>query len=255
VFVLWLFAPALALADDCLAKCPTRKGPFGQPEVDRNCALTCLQQEERPPAAKPAGAVSDAPRLRFIGSWPDKDKQALIENLLAANPDRQFKAWAAANVAFEYRRTSGISWRAGARPGHITIYDVFWQSQRPEQESILAFELAKVLWFERINPGPREARTAREIEFEQIYRRYQKPISAMRFAAWRGADLGDLTDQDTQSWFSYAARVAMFNLPAPARAPRPYSDADWNTVRKEWDAARAKVREYLASLLVPGAGR
>jgi hypothetical protein len=156
-----------------------------------------------------------------------------------------------ANVVFAYQPSSGLSWRAGVRPGRLTIYDSFWQLQRPAQESILAFELAKALWFERINPGPRETRTGREIEFEGVYRRHQQAIEAMRFAAWRGADLGDLTDRDMQSWFSYAHRTVVFNLEPPVSRPGAYSAEEWSRVRRDWNAARLEVRAFADSLFKP----
>lgn len=252
LFIVGLVLPAIVLADDCLSRCPRKKGPFGQAEIDRNCALKCLQDEEQAPPAKDGGTTEPA-RLRFAGTWPEPDRQALMQSLVDEIPDRTFRAWVTTNVIFAYEPSSAISWRAGVRPGRLTIYDPFWQLQRPAQESILVFELAKALWFARINPGPREARTAREIEFEGIYRRHQKAIEAMRLAAWRGAHLDDLTDRDMQSWFSYAYRTAIFNLEPPVRRPDRYSAEEWNQVRLDWNVARQKVSEYSGSLFKPGA--
>lgn len=238
IFILACLAAGTARAEDCLSRCPKHRGAFGQLETDRNCALRCLHEEDQ---AQPT-------RARFVGAWPAADKQAVIQSLVDAIPDRVFKAWVIGNVVFAYEPSGGLSWRAGVRPGRLTIYDSFWRLQRPAQESILAFELAKALWFERINPGPREARTAREVEFEGIYRRHRRAIEAMRLATWRGAHLGDLTDRDMQSWFSYAHRTAIFNLDPPPSRPASYSAEEWTLVRRDWNAARQVVREYASSL-------
>lgn len=253
VFIFSFLEPHIARAEDCLSACPKRKGTFGQQEIDRDCALKCLQDEDKASPSKSGGGTTEPTRLRFAGTWPGPARQAVVQGLVDAIPDRVFKAWVTANVVFAYESSSGLSWRAGVRPGRLTLYDSFWQLQRPAQESILSFELAKALWFERINPGPRETRTPRELEFEAVYRRHQQAIEAMRLATWRGAHLGDLTDRDMQSWFSYAHRTVIFKLEPPATRPAAYSPEEWTVVRQDWNAARQKVREYTNSLFEPTA--
>ena len=240
-----------AAGDDCLSSCPTRKGPFGQPEVDRNCVLRCLQAEEQAPGTEPRPdfSVGAQPSLRFGGNSFQSDRQALLKSLVNSIPDRSFRTWVPANVVFERGAVGENPWRAGVRPGRLTIYDSFWQLKRPAQESLLAFELAKALWFDRVNPGPREARPPREVEFEAIYRRHQDTLEAMRFAAWHNEDLSELTDRDTQSWFAYACRAAMFDLPAPSQPPRAYSPAEWEAIRRDWQPAKLELRRYMSSLL------
>jgi len=229
--------PAAALAD-CLSSCPTRKGAFGSPEVDRACALKCLQEDDAAPPPKAQPAAKPKPRAPKTWEEQRRDLQAMIE----AIPDARFRAWVNANVQIVHGDVGAGPFVLGVTPGKLTVYDSFWDKDftAQDRQNVLLFELAKLLWFARVNPGPREVKTAREREFEdKVYWPHQATIEAMRFE-WRGQDLGFLTDRDMQSWFSYALRALIYKMPPPASPPQ---------VRADWPAALAEVRAFYAALL------
>jgi hypothetical protein len=195
------------------------------------------------------------PSLRLSDAWNADDRFRLergpLERLVERIPDQAFKRWIRRSVTFD-RVSRPRSPRAGVRPGMLIIYDSFWEQTAAGQMNVLTFELAKALWFERINPGPRESRPAREIEFEALFRAHQRTIEAMKFASWGGENLGHLSDQDLQSWFAYACRVAVFDLAPPVPAPGAYSREQWRQIERDWRTTRAAVREFVTKIL-PGA--
>jgi len=240
ILALGVGLPAAALAD-CLSSCPTRKGAFGSPEVDRACALKCLQEDDAAPPPKAQPAAKPKPRA---AEWP-ADWQQQIRRMIGKVPDPAFRDWAAANVELVRRDLGEGSWTLGVVPGKLIVYKSFWDPQLDEddRQNVLVFELAKLLWFARVNAGPREVKTAREREFEAIYWRHPAAIEATRLAAWGEGErrsLGYLTDRDMQSWFSYALRAVIYRLAPP---PGPAS------VRADWQAALAEVRAFYAALL------
>jgi len=250
---------AAALADDdCLLHCPTRPGPFGQPERDRDCVLRCLQSEGLPQSPPPSqGRIDSKPApastLRFSAAWNAtaafQKQRLVVEQLVNAIPDEVFKAWVSRHVVFDRVSRGPTDWRAGIRPGVLVLYDPFGDLNPNAQVSVLTFELGKALWFARINPGAREERPPLVLEFEALFRRHQSSIQAMQFASWHGENLGDLTDRDLQSSFAYACRAALFNLEPPSPAPAGYSPEDWKRIVRDWRGAQADVKRYLAKVL------
>jgi hypothetical protein len=239
IFLLALGLVRAASDDDCIFHCPTRPGAFGSPEPDKECVLRCLRDQPTPPRQRIQIPPVSVP-VRFTAAWSGnralEEQRRALADLLDRIPDQRFRLWAKRSVSFD-RVSQGQSPRAGVRPGMLIIYDTFWEQSPASQMNTLVFELGKALWFERVNPGPREARPPREIEFENLYREHQPAIEEMKFAAWRGENLGKLGDQDLQSWFAYACRVVVMNLNPPAPAPNGWSDA------------RASLEQFIGKLL------
>lgn len=219
--------------DDCLLHCPTHRGSFGSPEPDKECVLRCL-------SGGPSTPSENVQPPRFSKSWDEsaalKTQREALETLLERIPDKRFRDWAKRSVLFE-RASQGDSPTIGVQPGKLTIYDTFWKLKDADQMNTLLFELGKVLWFERINPGPPEARPPKQIEFETLYWQHQATIEAMKSARFQGKNLASLGDSDMQSWFAYACRAMALDLGPPPIAA------------KDWAATRASTDRFISELL------
>jgi hypothetical protein len=179
---------------------------------------------------------------RYAGSW-EPALQRDLERALRGIPDEWFRRWASSSVVFTRGMRGMLDSPLAAAPGVINIYDPFAALDTVARRDLLAFELGKVLWFARINPGPREAQTQRRREFEALYRRHARTIEAMRF--------GGLVDDDVESKFAYACRVLVLNL-QPAQQPPPgYSAEQWADVRGDWERTRSEMRGYVGALYAP----
>ncbi len=254
-----LTSPALAHADDdCVFRCPTRPGLFGSPEPDPNCVRQCIEREETVPSGKttpPAPTTTPPAEFRFTEAW-NKDKQwqqqrTAVERLVSKIPDGTFTSWVRKRILFDRISRGQMDFRAGILPGRLHVYDPFWADDFSDsgRMNILTFELAKGLWFDKINPAPREARPAAVVEFERLVTRHQRTIQAMRFASLRKEDLAYLTDNDLQSQFAYACRVELLGLDPPDAPPPGYSETEWAGIRRDWPLARLETGRYLMSLL------
>lgn len=167
-----------------------------------------------------------------------KEERRVIEGLVNDIPHTAFRRWIQGNVVFD-RVPRAKSFRLGVVPGKLTVYDSFWDSDvtPAARMNLLVFELAKVLWFQRVNAGPREQGTPKSLAFESLYLRYQRDIDAAKFAKWRGEDLGYVWDNDRQAQFSYACRAAILNVNAPPRET------------KDWASMQREIRAFLQQLL------
>lgn len=248
--------PALGAAsayasDDCLRACPTRAGPFGHRELDRECVKRCLIGGEMPSATKsesksPEKAAPRAATFRFTSSWDAdprlRDQRASMEQLLNQLPNDMFRQWLKRNVTIDRLSPSPGRPTLGVVPGTLRVYDAFWlpKFDSHKQTSVLSFELGKLLWFDRINrDGNGPPRSQMQAEFERLYLRHQGAMNSMRHALYEGNDLGRLGDNDMQSMFSYGLRVVLLNLPPPAQLPPG----------EKWQEARSELRQFVAGLL------
>ena len=182
------------------------------------------------------------PTFRYTGAWDASDtlkqQRRSIDRLVDNIPDHAFKAWVKRNVIFD-RVSRPQTPRLGVVPGRIIVYDSFWdRDQIPAaQINLLIFELGKALWFDKINSGPREARTPNEMEFNALFRQHERDIEATKFASGRGENLGHLSDRDPQSWFAYACRAVVFNLDPPSSAT------------SGWRKSKLAVKEFLLKII------
>lgn len=248
--------PALA-DDDCIFRCPSRPGMFGSPEPDKNCVMQCLRDEETLSGDKGRAVpkTSTPVSLRFTEAWNENEalqrQRGALERLVNGIPNETFKSWVRRNIVFDRVSRGSTDFKAGISPGLLRIYDPFWDRAFNDSGriNVLTFELGKALWFDRINPGPREARPPRMLEFERIIDRHKRTIEAMKFAAFRGEDLANLTDLDLQSQFAYACRVEVLDLAPPATTPLGYSQEAWASIRRDWQLARQEMGRYLVAVL------
>src|SRR2546428_8550692 len=130
-----LISIGFALADDdCLLHCPTRPGPFGQPERDRDCVLRCLQSEGLPQSPPPSqGRIDSKPApastLRFSAAWNAtaafQKQRLVVEQLVNAIPNEVFKAWVSRHVVFDRMSRGPTDWRGGVWAGGGVLFCSF----------------------------------------------------------------------------------------------------------------------------------
>jgi hypothetical protein len=182
-----------------------------------------------------------------------RSERETVQSILRHLPNGTPKKWVLENVNFDRGSRGSTDFAAGVRPGTVRLYDPFFAARAGAQyqENILIFEIGKAVWFGKVNPGPREQSTRRQERFSNIVQKHAAVVGALGYASLRGEDLSALTDTDArgdlQSQFALAFRVVLLGLDLPAGNPDStfYSDAQWQTIRRSWPAARKELEHYV----------
>lgn len=225
LFLMLSFSITALLLTPCLAACPAGSFEIGK-KVRIEGGKKITERQCMP--------------VSYAKNW-DREQQRIIEGDLTSIPDESFKRWVNGNVVFERISRGMLDSPVTASPGVIRVYDPYVTLKDARRKDLLVFELGKVLWFERINPGPREAQTKRTREFEALYQRHERTIYAMQLS------LG-LVDNDPQSQFAYACRVEVLNQEPPEKPPGNYSNKEWADIQSDWVQTRNEVRGFLGEL-------
>lgn len=190
------------------------------------------------------------------GSAQRKSELQVLRDLLTEIPDKQgtlkvgeaFKRFVDSDVTL-VRVSRPSSPRIeepvlGVTPGVLDVRDAFFRmASKTEQTNVLTFELAKVLWYKINGTDTSNARTEAGQKFVALLNEHRSAMSVgtLKAAALDQKELATLGDSDLQSQFSYAARVALLDLAAPAGAS-PAASGDWVS-------ARNAMRQYMMSIL------
>jgi hypothetical protein len=117
-----------------------------------------------------------------------------------------------------------------ARPGQLEFEDRFFAVSRGRQQSLLTFELGKVLWVS----GDRTALAG----IKRILDANYSVIMSLKRTPYDRVDLGDLSDgADDASPFGYALRAVMLGL-EPAD---PNARTAWRRIRPDIERAIAML--------------
>jgi hypothetical protein len=220
------------------------------------------QQPQTEPAEpdEPATPVD----LTLSSTWEGhREEQQKAQHVINAIPDQgvglAFKTWVGENVEINrgdpHDPPIGVEPAGAGHPIRLNVYDSFWQSEQDKDRSpganydnpydndtkrtnVGTFELGKAVWHGINGPDQKIPQTDAAREFQNdVLDKHAAAIGEMKFAKWRGQDLGTVTDTpDLQSQFAYASRVAVLNLDRPG-------DASVSTA--EWNAARSAMQDYL----------
>lgn len=249
-----LSPPALAQGNTqdpemaCIQRCSLVPDAFGTKKPDPACVKKCLLSggAERapelpriPPIVPPRSAKAATSGIRFTPAWETSDarkKQKLVmESLVSTLPSgtaanatlvASLKRWMLQRVTFH--RTSiptspgipGAEMRA--RPGQLEFEDRFFTVSRGRQQSLITFELGKVLWV--------SVDATALVKITRVLDANDSVIMSLKRTPYLGADLGDLSDgADSASPLGYAVRALMLGLEPVDPAAR----ATWRRIRPD----------------------